>query len=126
MYSAAKIRNLFRFHNTQYQVFRFLLSYFTINKLRTLLVSESTQFYGNNWKCLLHITNLNQILTNLNGIQGSTLTDLVARKPEGQSVLVRDILTNTTHIDIILTCCLKRHGVNEVSRIVDQSTTDSE
>ena len=51
---------------------------------------------------LLNIADLDEILTDLDGIEGSTLTDLVARKPEGETVLVAEVLAHTTDEDIVL------------------------
>ena len=67
---------------------------------------------------LLHVADLDEVLTNLHSIQGCTLANLVATEPEGQAVLVRDILAHTTYEDVVLASSLQRHGVNEVSGVV--------
>jgi hypothetical protein len=74
---------------------------------------------------LLNIAYLYEILSNLNGIQGCTLTDLVAREPEGKTTVVAQVLTNTTYVDIILAGCLERHRISESRRIVLQRTSRS-
>ena len=43
---------------------------------------------ANTYYLLFYIADLNQVLTNLYGIEGSTFTNLVAREPESQTVLV--------------------------------------
>ena len=48
------------------------------------------------------VSRLHQVFTNLNGIQGSTLANLVAREPERQSVVISQVLAYTTHEDIVL------------------------
>ena len=68
---------------------------------------------GKNITYLLNISYLYQILCNLNGIQGCTLTDLVAREPEGKTTIIAEILADTTYVDIILACCLERHGISQ-------------
>ena len=61
----------------------------------------------------------------MNGIQRSTLADLVAREPEGQAVLVAEVLADTTHIDVILASSLQRHRVLQIGRVVNERTTRS-
>ena len=58
---------------------------------------------ANTYYLLFYIADLNQVLTNLYGIEGSTLANLVAREPEGESVLVAQVFAHTTHEDIVLT-----------------------
>ena len=74
---------------------------------------------------LLNIAYFNQVLSYLDGIEGGTLTDLVARKPEGETVLVAEVLAHTTDEDIVLAGSFQRHGINEVRGIVNQRTARS-
>ena len=74
---------------------------------------------------LLNIADLNQILTYLDSIEGGTLTDLVARKPEGETILVAEVLAHTTDEDIVLAGSLQRHRIDEVRRVVNQRTARS-
>lgn len=67
---------------------------------------------------LLHIAYLDKVLCYLDSVEGSALAYLVASEPEGIAVVVGEVLTNTTYINIILTCTLERHWVNVVLRIV--------
>ena len=46
---------------------------------------------------------INKVFTNLNSIQGSTLANLVAREPEGQTVIIAEVFADTTYEDIVLT-----------------------
>ena len=61
-----------------------------------------------------------QPLGNLYGVEGSALLDLVAYEPEGQTVLVGQILAYTAYIDVILTGQEQWHRINLVGRVVHQ------
>ena len=47
---------------------------------------------------------LYQIFANLNCIQSRTLTNLIARKPECKAIIIRQVLTDTSHKDIVFSC----------------------
>ena len=103
-----------------------LLAHSTTNTLQKYTFFQyptiaKSRYFGR----LLYVADLNQVLTDLYGIEGSTLANLVATEPEGQAVLVREVFAHATNEDVVLAGSLQRHGVHEVSGVVDQRTARS-
>ena len=64
-------------------------------------------------------------LGDLNGIGGGTLTDLIPTAPKNDTLIVGQILTDTTHEDQILIAGIQRHGILLLGGIVHQNATGS-
>ena len=74
---------------------------------------------------LLNVAHLNQIFGYLYSVQGCTLTNLVAREPEGEATVVGQIFAHTAYVHVIFASCFQRHGVNQIGRIVFQCAARS-
>ena len=68
---------------------------------------------------------LNQEFCNLDAVQRSTLTDLVAAAPQAQTVGIGQIRTDTANKDQILAGGFQRHGILLVIQVVYQLDTGS-
>lgn len=69
---------------------------------------------------LLYVAYLDEVLSDLYCVEGSTLTDLVACEPESDAVIVSEVLTHAAYVYVVLTSALERHWVNVVLWVVDE------
>ena len=67
---------------------------------------------------LTDVAHFHQVFRNLNGIQRGSLSDLVTRQPEGQTIRISQILADTSYIDIILVGCEEGHRILQRLRVV--------
>ena len=67
----------------------------------------------------------NEVLANLDGIEGGTLLDLVAAEPEGQTIVAAGILADAAHIDGILARAVDGHGIAIAARVVNDNDARS-
>ena len=63
---------------------------------------------------------LNQVFCNLHRIQCSPFFDLVTYNPECQSVLIAEVLTDTTYVNRVFAREEQRHGIFLFCRVVHQ------
>ena len=69
---------------------------------------------------LFQVAHLDEVLGNLNGVEGGALLDLVAYNPEGESVVVAQVLADAAYIDGVLAGQEERHGVLLFGGVVHQ------
>ena len=70
---------------------------------------------------LLQCLFLNQVFCNLHRIQCSPFFDLVTYNPECQSVLIAEVLTDTTNVNRVFAGEEQRHGIFFFCRVVHQN-----
>lgn len=67
-----------------------------------------------------------EVLTNLDCVEGCALLDLVTAEPEGQAVVAAGILADAAHIDGILARAVDGHRVAIVARVVNDDDAGSQ
>ena len=72
-----------------------------------------------------HVTDLDEVFGYLHSIECCSLADLVTTQPKGDATILSQVFTHTTNEDIIAACGVKRHGVNQVGRVVTQCAARS-
>ena len=55
---------------------------------------------------------------NLDGVESSTLADLIANNPDVHAVIASEVLADTTDVDVVRAHEIERHRVDVVCRIV--------
>ena len=63
-----------------------------------------------------------QIFGYLHCVEGCSLTNLVATEPEGHAMLIGKVFPYAPHEDVVLACCVERHRIDAVGRVVAQAT----
>src|SRR5690554_4924065 len=64
-----------------------------------------------------------QVLRNLHRVQGGSLADLIRYGPEAESLVVGQVLADTTHVDRVFAAEAERHGILLLGGIVDHHHT---
>ena len=62
---------------------------------------------------LLYVSYLDKIFSYLHSVECSALLNLVAREPEGKTVVVGKVFAHSAYIHIVLACCVERHWVRQ-------------
>lgn len=70
---------------------------------------------------LAYVAGLYKVFGYLNSIKCCTFPYLVARKPEGIAVVVSQVFTNATDVNIVLSRAFQRHWIDIMLRVVNQS-----
>ena len=63
---------------------------------------------------------LDHLLGDYNGVQRGTPQQLIAHDEEFKRVIEGDVLTKSTHLDVVLSGGSQRHGIFEISDIVHE------